>query len=132
MASLSYAVFLSCVMRHFNIDFTGEVTMGYNKTNLISNLALHQMGLRKSEIAITHGRRRQMPLNVDKSNAFDAKMEFQLKKDFERFMSARMDKLERSIAKIHKKLDDGFDNDDVFGSDTEDDMEDEGCINIYD
>ncbi|KOM31560.1 hypothetical protein LR48_Vigan01g111500 [Vigna angularis] len=79
------------------------------------------------------------PLNMDKSNASYAKLSFQPKTNFERFMVkqmklqyARLDKVERSIVKIHRKLDDEFDNTKVFESDIEDevDMENEGYINI--
>lgn len=92
MASLPYVVFLSRVMLHHFVNLTNEVTMSYNKTNLISNLALCQMGLRKSKIGWTFKDEQiptveedVVPLKVDKSIVESA---FQPKTNFERFVGA--------------------------------------------
>lgn len=144
----SYVVFLSSVMRHFTVDLTNEVTRSYNKTNLIFNLALHHMGIRKSEIEQAFKDEHLPmegediePINVDASNA---RLAFQPKTDFERFMVKQM-KIQQSglinlrslLLPFRKKLekqdlDDEFDDEDIFEGDREEDSEDEYYINISD
>lgn len=107
------------------------------------------MGLRKSEIGWTFKDEQVLiveedlvPLKVDKS---ESKFTFQPKTNFEKFMvnqmkthSAKLSKIEKFFARVHRKLDDGFDNDNIFGSDSkeeymdEDDQADEEFIDISD
>lgn len=90
-------------MCHYDVDLMGEVIMSY-KTNLISNLAFHHMGLRKSEVRWSFKDDQLpmvediVPLNVNKSNVGST---FKPRTEFERFMmkqmkiqSARFNKIE--------------------------------------
>lgn len=69
-------------MRHYFIDLTDEVTLSCSKKNLIEKLALHHIGLRKSEIGWTFKDEHVPmveevePLKVDKS---ESKFTFQPK-----------------------------------------------------
>ncbi|WVZ22500.1 hypothetical protein V8G54_001044 [Vigna mungo] len=45
---LPYPIFISKVLRHHDIDFTNEVSLGCSKKSMIEKLALHHMGFRKN------------------------------------------------------------------------------------
>lgn len=107
------------------------------------------MGLRKSEIGwafkdehVLVDEKDVVPLEV---NNWDVESTFQPKIDFERFIvmqmkihSTRLNKIEKSLTKVQKKLNDCFDNDDIIKSDSEDedmdedDKADEAFIDISD
>ncbi|KOM48468.1 hypothetical protein LR48_Vigan07g217200 [Vigna angularis] len=146
--SLPYTVFLSKVMRNHFIDLTNEVTISCNKKNLIGKLALHQMGLRKKENGWSFKDEHMSvvdevePLKVDKS---ESKYTFKPKTKFEKYMvnqmklhSAKLSKIEKYLTRVHKKLDYGFDNDNIFGNTSkeeeidEDDQAKEEFIDIPD
>lgn len=107
MVILPYAVFLSKVMRHYFIDLTDEVTLSCSKKNLIEKLALHHMGLRKSEIGWTFKDEHVPmveevePLKVDKS---ESKFTFQPKIEFERYMVNQMKTHSTRLSRIEKSL----------------------------
>ncbi|WVZ26211.1 hypothetical protein V8G54_004755, partial [Vigna mungo] len=71
------------------------------------------------------------PLEVDKSKYY-----FKPKYEFEQYVvnqlknqSTRLTKIEKSLSRVHRKLDDGFDNGNIFGNTfEEEEMEEEDPV----
>ncbi|KOM38198.1 hypothetical protein LR48_Vigan03g158000 [Vigna angularis] len=67
------------------------------------------------------------PLEVDKSQ-----YSFKPKSKFEKYVvnqlkrkSAKLTRIEKSLSRVYRKLDDGFDNDNIFGNSSEEEEIDE-------
>lgn len=113
-ASLPYAVFISKVLQHYNVDLAEEDTESIGKRTLVDKNALHQMGLRHNEDGWVFKDENQNEEEMA-GNAGTSSSVFRPKSEFEKFMvrqmhslstlcQSRFDKIDKDIAAIQEKL----------------------------
>ncbi|KAG2372022.1 hypothetical protein LR48_Vigan05g106200 [Vigna angularis] len=97
---LPYGVFISSVLKHRQVDLTGEKKIGCTKSNEIGKVALTFNGLKKTKDGWVFK-------DVDEtSSTFTPHTEFERSgMDQFRRLSTRISKVEKSLIMIHKKLD---------------------------
>ncbi|BAT89089.1 hypothetical protein VIGAN_05277200, partial [Vigna angularis var. angularis] len=104
--NLPYGVFINTVLKHPQVDLTGETKVGCTKTNEIGKVTLTFIGLKKTEDGwVFKDVRAPIMDEVEPSSIDDTPSSFTPHTKFERFVVDQFQRLSTRISKVERDHD---------------------------